>query len=117
MPIADQSDLLSQDSSQAISLTQEHLNDFGSALPISAQLEQVMDSNEEDQADRELNLNLGQVGRITSAGLNELIGINSLARSRGFRVVLLDVQEAVREVFTLTRLERMFEFRCSAIEA
>jgi nucleotide-binding universal stress UspA family protein len=35
-----------------------------------------------------------------------LIGINSQARNCGVRLVLLDVQEAVRDVFALTRLER-----------
>lgn len=61
-----------------------------------------------------LNLDLKRVERISSDGLNELIGINSLARSRGVRLVLLDVQEAVRGIFALTRLERMFEFECSS---
>ena len=38
------------------------------------------------------------------------IGLNSEARSRGIFIQLLDVCPSVRDVFKLTRLERMFEF-------
>tara|TARA_R110002049_G_scaffold285698_4_gene467071 strand:- start:231751 stop:232161 length:411 start_codon:yes stop_codon:yes gene_type:complete len=56
-----------------------------------------------------LTLDFRQVGWLSSDGLNELISINRQARTRGLRLVLSNVQEPVREVFALTRLERMFE--------
>ncbi|TWU59028.1 STAS domain protein [Rubripirellula tenax] len=56
-------------------------------------------------------LDFREIDRIGSAGLNGLIGINSKARSHGVRLILSNVQESVLDVFALTRLERMFEFR------
>ena len=47
-------------------------------------------------------------------GLNGLIQMNSKSRSHGVRLVLQDVPETVLEVFKLTRMERMFEFKMSS---
>ena len=96
---------------QTVTLSQEHLNNMGAARQVAGHLDQLAES----AADSQLNIDLKEVERITSAGLNELIGINSQARSCGVRLVLLDVQEAVRDVFALTRLERMFEFDSTAL--
>ncbi len=57
-----------------------------------------------------LFVDMSEIERITSEGLNELIALNSEARSRGVSIQLLDVCPSVRDVFKLTRLERMFEF-------
>ncbi|WP_197231106.1 STAS domain-containing protein [Novipirellula artificiosorum] len=56
-----------------------------------------------------LNLDLAEVSWVSSVGLNELIEINLHAKKSGVRLVLTNVQSVVREVFMLTRLERMFE--------
>ena len=71
----------------------------------------------EDHEDPCVQLDFTNVDRITSAGLNELIGINSHARNHGIRLELVDVQQAVRDVFELTRLERMFKFTSTALNA
>ncbi len=97
-----------------IALLGEHLNQMGAGRQLSSHLEELSAIAPGSGSSVQLNLDLKRVEKITSAGLNELIGINSLARSRGIRLVLLDVQESVREIFALTRLERMFEFHCSA---
>ena len=55
-----------------------------------------------------LKLDLGGVDCISSVGLNELISINRKARKLGVKLILTEVGETVREVFVLTRLERMF---------
>ena len=104
----------SQGFQATIPLLQDHLNQVGAGREISTQLKELAAVNSSSRSSIQLNLDLKQVERITIAGLNELIGINSLARSSGIRLVLLDVQESVREIFALTRLERMFEFRNSA---
>ncbi len=56
-----------------------------------------------------LNLDFREIAWLGSVGLNELIGINRKARNQGVRLVLSNVQSSVRDVFKLTRLERMFE--------
>ncbi|WP_442505829.1 STAS domain-containing protein [Novipirellula sp. SH528] len=55
-----------------------------------------------------LKLDLGGVDWLSSVGLNELISINRKARKLGVKLILTEVGETVREVFALTRLERMF---------
>jgi|SRR6056297_649698 len=57
-----------------------------------------------------VHLPFGHIDRLSSAGLNELIAANTYARNLGIRIVLVDVQNTVRDVFELTRLERMFDF-------
>lgn len=64
-----------------------------------------------------LNLNFKHIEHLNSEGLNELIGINQQARNHGVQLVLMDVQEPIRQVFKLTRLERMFEFSSLPVTA
>jgi anti-anti-sigma factor len=113
MTAGESSQLTSQGIQKTISLLQEHLNYHGAASHLTTHLEDLVAHHPGAERNRHLYLDLKQVERITSAGLNELIGINSLARSRGIRLILLDAQDSVREIFALTRLERMFEFHCS----
>ncbi len=100
-----------------IAMLPDHLNQIGSGRRISTHLEELVGDEQMDPKSLQLNLDLGRVEKITSAGLNELIGINCRARSHGIRLVLLDVQDSVRDIFALTRLERIFEFRCSTTGA
>ena len=65
---------------------------------------------ESEAVDAVLLLDMSDIERITSEGLNELTGFNSEARSQGVSVQLLDVCNTVRDVFKVTRLERMFEW-------
>lgn len=96
-----------------ITLEHQHLNRIGSGAELANQLKEMVTDGEPTSDPIAVNLDLQWIERITSVGLNELIGINAAARSRGIRLVLLNVSESVREVFSLTRLERMFEFGCS----
>ena len=103
--------------SRSVSFSAEHINEINTARQIAWQLgELIGDDIESDNHNDVLNLDFKDIDRISSAGLNELIGINSHARSLGVRVVLVDVQQSVRDVFALTRLERMFEFASSAVQ-
>ena len=58
----------------------------------------------QDRGHLRLALDFGKVDRVCTAGLNELIAINSHARCDGLRVVLVNVQDEIREVFTLHRV-------------
>lgn len=57
-----------------------------------------------------IQIDLTGIDRITSAGLNGLIQMNSKSRNHGVRLLLANVPETIRDVFRLTRMERMFEF-------
>ena len=97
-----------------VPVTPEDLSSISDAKSFAERMQQASDDAQSSGSSR-LALDLGQVSRIRSAGLNGLIAVNSNARCDGLRVVLLNVQEGVREVFSLTRLERMFEFEESPV--
>lgn len=100
------------------------LNNMTTARQIALQLGEIV-ANEPTGGDQatacddvsRLNLDFKDVDWLNTDGLNELIGINNQARGRGVRLVLLDVQESVRDIFAVTRLERMFEFSTSQVTA
>jgi anti-anti-sigma factor len=102
-------------SARTISFSHNHLNDTHTARQIAWHLSELMGGDKSTGHDSRLNLDFGNIDWISSAGLNELIGINSRARNHGIRLVLLDVQESVRDVFAFTRLERMFEFGSTSV--
>ena len=102
-----------QNAETTITVDQEHLNQIGSGLELANQLKTMVRKFATPSATLEVKLDLKSIERISSAGVNELIGIHTEARSRGVRLVLLNVSESVREVFSLTRLERIFEFGCT----
>ena len=99
-----------------ICLAQDDLNQSGAGRSVVKRLDDLSAGVNPSNL-KEVYLDFGQIDQVSTAALSELIGINSSARSRGLRLVLLDVQEAVREVFAVTRLERLFEFRYSTTQA
>ena len=54
-------------------------------------------------------LDLGEMKMLTSQTLNELITLNTRAKSCGVRLVLTNLADDLRDIFAITRLERMFE--------
>ncbi len=56
-----------------------------------------------------IELDLGAMRMITSQTLNELITLNTRAKSCGVRLVLTNLADNLRDIFVITRLERMFE--------
>ncbi len=117
-------------SEKTITFSPHHINDMTMARKIARHLGELIDNNDQSgdsdsgsiEVDDEeqtsgnlaesfetLKLDFREIGWLGSVGLNELIGINRKARSRGIRLVLTNVQSGVRDVFELTRLERMFE--------
>lgn len=107
-------------SEKTVSVSPDHLNNIKTARQIAWQMGELLSSQASQESDGDggrLNLNFSNIDRLNSEGLNELIGINAQARSQGVQLVLLDVQETVRQVFEVTRLERMFEFASSPLNA
>lgn len=90
-------------------------NNVGQQLSID--LNSLVESEEFRCGDSRLILDFKDVTMISSAALNVLIRLNRETRDRGIRLVLMDVHDGVREVFAVTRLERMFEFDSAATEA
>ncbi len=93
-----------------VSLSHDHLSSLGASRDLRVVLADLGEQAAASGLDQTLTVDLSEIERIMSIGLNELIGLNSQARSLGVRLVLLDVPSAVHDVFKLTRLERMFEF-------
>ena len=98
-----------------MSLSHDHLNSQGASGDVQAVLVDLGEEVTASGAEKTLSVDMSDIERITSIGLNELIGLYSQSRNLGVRLVLLDVCVAVRDVFKLTRLERMFEFGVSKI--
>ena len=98
---------------KTISFSQDHFNHTTTANAIAWQLNELFDEIDTatDGCDSRptFNLDFDDIDGLSSAALNQLIGINSKARSCGVRLVLTNVNDSVRDVFELTRLERMFE--------
>ena len=107
---ADTSKVGSGDDCRVLSLTHDNLNRPGAMSECLGVLTELGNDAESEAVDAVLLLDMSDIERITSEGLNELIGFNSEARSQGVSVQLLDVCTTVRDVFKVTRLERMFEF-------
>ncbi|MEO1528492.1 MAG: STAS domain-containing protein [Planctomycetota bacterium] len=57
----------------------------------------------------DLIVDFAQIERITSVGLNELIQLKQRVGRSGVGVKLRSVTEDVRQVFQITRLERIFD--------
>ncbi|MDM4018559.1 STAS domain-containing protein [Roseiconus lacunae] len=66
---------------------------------------------------RKVVVDLSGVQWISSAGLNELIHLQTLTRSSGAELHLSGLCETVRDVFRITRLERFFDVELSEWDA
>ncbi len=100
-----------------ITLEQDHLNQIGSCQDVTGRLDDILDEATEPSSNLDVMLDFQWIEKITSIGLNELIKINTEARRRGVRIILGNVSKTVREIFALTRLERLFEFEVARISA
>ena len=78
------------------------------ARKISSKVSDALDQPRE-QLVTDVIVDLGQVTWISSAGLNELIRLQAQSRASGIHLRLRSLNEVVRDVFRITRLERIFE--------
>ncbi|MFO0011841.1 MAG: STAS domain-containing protein [Planctomycetota bacterium] len=83
----------------------------------------IVDSATIEQLGEELNslvtvekknmilLNFEGVEFMSSAALNKLISLNSKVKASGGRLKLCGLRNEIKEVFTITRLDRVFDLR------
>lgn len=95
---------------RVVSMTHKTLNATGAVAECMGILAELGQETVTGCSVPSLFVDMSEIDRITSEGLNELIGLNSEARAQGVTIQLLEVCPSVRDVFKLTRLERMFEF-------
>ena len=58
-------------------------------------------------------IDLGEIARISSETLNQLIEVNCRARMTGIRLVLSNLNPTLLQVFRVTRLDRLFEIEAA----
>ncbi|WP_372896910.1 STAS domain-containing protein [Stieleria sp.] len=97
------------DCSLVVSPSLKVINRRKSARKISSKVNDALDQPREHMV-TDVIVDLGQVTWISSAGLNELIRLRAQSRASGIHLRLRSLNEAVRDVFRITRLERIFEF-------
>jgi anti-sigma B factor antagonist len=66
---------------------------------------------------RLLLLNFEGVEFLSSAMLNKLISVNSKAKALGGSVKICNLRTELRDVFKITRLDRMFDIRTTEVAA
>jgi anti-sigma B factor antagonist len=89
----------------------------------------IVDSSSIEQLGEELNalvtvekrntilLNFEGVEFLSSAALNKLISLNSKVKAAGGRLKLCSLRAEIKEVFTITRLDRVFDIRKAELDA
>ncbi|QDV83205.1 STAS domain-containing protein [Planctomycetes bacterium TBK1r] len=97
------------DCSLVVSPSLKVINRRKSARKISSKVNDALDQPREHMV-TDVIVDLGQVTWISSAGLNELIRLRAQSRASGIHLRLRSLNEAVRDVFRITRLERIFEY-------
>lgn len=92
-----------------VSPSLKSMNRLGTARQLSAEIDRAVESiDEEHPTLTDVVIDLGNVTWISSAGLNTLIRLQASVREAGRCVKLRSMNETVRDVFRITRLERVF---------
>lgn len=89
----------------------------------------IVDSGSIEQLGEELNslvtvdkrnmilLNFDTVEFMSSAALNKLISLNTKVKAAAGRLKLCCLRAEIKEVFTITRLDRVFDLRKTEVDA
>ena len=64
-----------------------------------------------DRASSELLVDLGEITFLSSAALAQFLGVHRKLKDGGGHLVLCNLSQDVREVFTVTQLDRVIEVR------
>ena len=85
--------------------------DLSGRITVGAPLAELRDSIREALAGDQKNilLNLAEVGHIDSSGLGQLIGSYAAVTSRGGKLKLLKLQNRVQDLMQVTKLLTVFE--------
>lgn len=67
----------------------------------------------EEEGPKMIFIDLGEIARISSETLNQLIEVNCRARVTGIRLVLSNLNPTLLQVFRVTRLDRLFELEAA----
>jgi anti-sigma B factor antagonist len=65
----------------------------------------------DEQGRHRLCLDLGELPYLTSMWLGKLVALHQKVRSRGGRLILVNVPAPVYEVFSVTQLDRVLDIR------
>lgn len=70
-----------------------------------------------DSTDLSVVVDMTTVSRVCSEDLNEVIRLHLELKTQGRRLVLANIPDHVREVFLITRLDRVIEIRGESVTA
>ena len=71
----------------------------------------------DDSGRKKLLLNFGNVEYMSSAALGKLITLNKKVQAAGGKLVLCNIDPQIREVFEITRLDKLFVIKNDEQEA
>ena len=107
-------------SERIVRFAADHINEMSTAREIAWEITEWIEDrygemdapgfDANNVSNASLSIDMSEINMLGSVGLNELINVNRQARLRGVELVLANVQDPVRDIFALTRLERMFQF-------
>ena len=93
--------------------SEKSINHPKSARKISLAINEHLDHPREDLV-TDLVVDLHQIGWISSVGLNELIRIKHRSHASGVTLKLRSTSTELRDIFRMTRLDRIFDFEGDA---
>ncbi len=105
------------------------VSDNGGVSVIRFVDKKIVDSGSIEQLGEELNslvtvdkrnmilLNFDTVEFMSSAALNKLISLNTKVKAAAGRLKLCCLRAEIKEVFTITRLDRVFDLRKTEVDA
>src|SRR5215472_11443934 len=96
-----------------VSFTDRKILDEQNIQIIGDQLFSLVD----ESGRKKLLLNFGNVEYMSSAALGKLITLNKKVQSSGGRLVLCNIDPQIREVFEITKLDKLFVIRGDEQEA
>jgi anti-sigma B factor antagonist len=96
-----------------VSFTDRKILDEQNIQNIGEQLFSLVD----ESGRKKLLLNFGNVEYMSSAALGKLITLNKKVQSAGGRLVLCNIDASIREVFEITKLDKLFVIKNDEQEA
>ena len=96
-----------------VSFTDRKILDEQNIQVIGEQLFGLVD----ESGRKRLLLNFGNVEYMSSAALGKLITLNKKVQAAGGRLILCNIDPQIREVFEITKLDKLFDIRNEEQEA
>lgn len=99
-------DVVEIDDLTVVNFNREIDLDENTVHPIGDQLFKLV----ENAGNRRFLLNFRNVNFVSSAGVAKLIALSMKVKKNGGRLIVASVKPAIREVFTLLKLNKLFDF-------